>query len=88
VIVSFSDEAWQDLQYWIRTDKAVLKKLLQLVEACRRTPHTGIGKPEPLRKNLSGLWSRRITDEHRLVYRVVGEGEAQTLQIMQCRGHY
>jgi toxin YoeB len=86
--VVFSDESWADFQYWITHDKKITKKLLQLIENCRRTPFAGLGKPEPLRQDLQGQWSRRITGEHRLVYRVVGEGEAQALQITQCRGHY
>ena len=76
------------MQYWILHDKRLTKKILTLIESCRRTPFHGIGKPEALRHDLSGHWSRRISDEHRLVYRVVGEGKAQALQIVQCRGHY
>ena len=85
---TFADEAWDDLEHWIMHDKAVLKKLLRLIKECKRTPFTGTGKPEPLKENLAGFWSRRITDEHRLIYRVVGEGKARTLEIAQCRGHY
>ena len=86
--VTFAKVGWEDFQYWIVHDKATLKKLIRLIEDCRRSPFEGIGKPEPLRENLSGWWSRRITGEHRLVYRVVGEGQAQALEIVQCRGHY
>lgn len=86
--IIFADEAWDDLQHWIHYDKPTLKRLLRLIEECRRTPFTGTGKPEPLRESLSGWWSRRITGEHRLVYRVTGEGKAQSLEIAQCRGHY
>ena len=86
--IVFAAHGWDDLRFWIIHDKAVTKKLLKLIENCRRTPYEGLGKPEPLRYDLSGYWSRRITDEHRLVYRVVGEGKAQALQIVQCRGHY
>ena len=86
--VSFAGVGWEDFQHWVRHDKATLKKLLRLIEDCRRSPFSGIGKPEPLRENLAGWWSRRITGEHRLVYRVVGEGKGQTLEIVQCRGHY
>jgi toxin YoeB len=88
VNVTFAGVGWEDFQHWIAHDKAVLKKLIRLIEDCRRSPFSGIGKPEPLRENLAGFWSRRITDEHRLVYRVVGEGKAQVLEILQCRGHY
>jgi toxin YoeB len=86
--VVFSAKSWEELQYWIEHNRAVTKKLFKLIENCRRTPYDGLGKPEALRHDLSGHWSRRITDEHRLVYRVVGEGNAQALQIVQCRGHY
>lgn len=86
--VVFSDEAWDDLQHWIQYDKAVLKKLLRLIEECRRSPFEGTGKPERLRENLSGWWSRRITGEHRLVYRIYGEGQEEALEIAQCLGHY
>ena len=86
--VVFAGLAWEDLQHWMAHDRAVLKRLLRLIEDCRRSPYEGIGKPEALRENLSGWWSRRITDEHRLVYRVAGEGKAQALEIVQCRGHY
>ena len=86
--VVFAAKAWEHLQYWIQNDRAVLKKLLQLIEDTRRSPYNGLGKPEPLRGNFSGFWSRRITDEHRLVYRVVQTGESQTLEIAQCRFHY
>jgi len=88
VNVTFAGVAWDDLQHWIAHDKTVLKKLIRLIEDCRRSPFKGIGKPEPLRENLAGWWSRRITDEHRLVYRVTGEGKAEALEIVQCRGHY
>ena len=86
--VTFAGVAWDDFQHWIAHDKATLKKLIRLIEDCLRSPFSGIGKPEPLRENLSGFWSRRITGEHRLVYRVVGEGKGQALEILQCRGHY
>jgi len=76
--------AWEDYLYWIETDKKVLKKLNQLIRDCQRTPFSGIGNPKPLKQNLSGFWSRRITDEHRLVYKV---GE-DVLYIAQCRYHY
>jgi toxin YoeB len=88
VNVTFAAVGWEDFQHWIKHDKATLKKLLRLIEDCRRSPFSGIGKPEPLRENLAGFWSRRITDEHRLVYRVAGSGKAQVLEIVQCRGHY
>lgn len=76
--------AWEDYQYWIDTDKKVLRKINALIKECQRTPFEGTGKPEALRQNLSGFWSRRITGEHRLVYKV----DNDVLFIAQCRYHY
>ena len=76
--------AWDDYVYWQQTDKKVLKRINDLIKDCLRTPFTGMGKPEPLRGNFSGCWSRRITDEHRLVYQVHDNG----VHILQCRYHY
>jgi len=76
--------AWEDYQYWLANDKKTLKKINRLIKECQRTPFTGTGKPEPLKENFSGFWSRRITGEHRLVYRV----ENNVLYIAQCRYHY
>ena len=76
--------AWEDYQYWIDTDKKVLRKINALIKECQRTPFAGTGKPEALKQNLSGFWSRRITGEHRLVYKV----ENEVLFIAQCRYHY
>ena len=86
--VSFSDEGWDDYQHWINNDPKTLIRLNKLIEECRRTPFKGTGKPEPLRDNLKGWWSRRITGEDRLVYRVRGTGKDQVLEIIQCRLHY
>ncbi|MEZ5743829.1 MAG: Txe/YoeB family addiction module toxin [Sphingomonadaceae bacterium] len=86
--IVFVRNGWTDYQHWIEHDKATYRKLTKLIEECSRSPFTGTGKPEPLRRNLRGWWSRRITDEHRLVYRVVGSGDNQALEILQCRGHY
>jgi toxin YoeB len=80
----FLDQGWEDYSFWIDTDKSTLKRLNRLIEECGRTPYFGTGKPEALRGNWSGWWSRRITDEHRLVYRVDGDD----LIIAQCRWHY
>lgn len=80
----FSERAWDDLSYWLDTDKKMVKRLRALIQDIQRSPFEGIGKPEPLKGNLSGFWSRRIDGEHRIVYRV--EGDA--LEIAQCRGHY
>ncbi|HBL75104.1 MAG: toxin YoeB [Bacteroidetes bacterium GWF2_42_66] len=76
--------AWEDYQHWIDTDRKVLRKINALIKECQRTPFAGIGKPEALKQNLSGFWSRRITGEHRLVYKV----ENDVLYIAQCRYHY
>jgi toxin YoeB len=76
--------AWEDYQYWIDSDKKVLRKINALIKECQRTPFAGTGKPEALKQNLSGFWSRRITGEHRLVYKV----ENEVLFIAQCRYHY
>jgi toxin YoeB len=65
---TFTDEAWDDYQYWQKTDKKQIKRINQLIEDIDRHPFTGIGKPEPLKGNLSGYWSRRIDSEHRIVY--------------------
>jgi toxin YoeB len=76
--------AWQDYLYWSRTDVRVRDKINTLIEDIQRRSFTGLGKPEPLKRNLRGFWSRRITREHRLVYRI----ETGALQIVQCRFHY
>ncbi len=82
--VIFLDDAWEDYLYWQLTDKATLKKINSLVKEIDRTPFEGSGKPEPLKHNLSGLWSRRINLEHRLVYKI----ENDAIVIHQCRYHY
>lgn len=80
------DDAWEDYLYWQTYDKKILKKINELIkDISRNGQDKGIGKPEPLRANLSGWWSRRITDEHRLVYFVDGDG---ICHISQCKGHY
>jgi toxin YoeB len=84
----FASHAWADYLHWQATDPTVLTRINTLIEECRRHPFTGTGKPEPLKGDLSGWWSRRITSEHRLVYRVSGSGPDQALQIAQCRYHY
>ena len=77
-------EFLEDLQHWVETDRRTAKRLLELVQAILRDPFDGIGKPEPLRENLSGFWSRRIDDVNRLVYAVDGHD----LAIVSCRYHY
>lgn len=77
-------EAWEDYLYWQQADKNILVKINQLIKECLRDPYHGIGKPEPLRGNLQGYWSRRINQEHRLVYLI----KENKLVILQCRYHY
>jgi toxin YoeB len=84
----FWPTAWDDYLHWQAHDAKSLEKLNNLLEECLRHPFKGTGKPEPLGGNLTGWWSRRINQEHRLVYRVSGKGEAQALEIAQCRYHY
>lgn len=86
--VVFSDDAWDEYVWWTKGDRKALEKLNALIEQCRRTPFKGAGKPEPLRGDLQGWWSRRINHEDRLVYQVTGKGREQTLEIIQCRSHY
>ncbi|MEU3446959.1 Txe/YoeB family addiction module toxin [Streptomyces thermolilacinus] len=80
----FSATAWEQYVHWVNADPKILKKINRLIKDIERTPFEGIGKPEPLKGNLSGWWSRRITDEHRLVYRVRDDG----IEIAQARYHY
>lgn len=80
----FKPTAWEHFQHWQETDKVTLRKINTLIKECLRHPFEGTGKPEPLKGDLSGHWSRRIDREHRLVYRVEGD----SLIIVQCRFHY
>ena len=80
----FSAKSWDDYLYWQQTDRQLLKKINQLIKDIKRDPFDGIGKPEPLKHELSGFWSRRITDEHRLVYEIY----ENTIAIVSCRFHY
>lgn len=84
----FSDLAWDQYRYWIDADPKVFAKLNALIVETRRTPFKGTGKPEPLKGDLAGWWSRRITQADRLVYRVSGKSPDQQLEIAQCRFHY
>ena len=84
----FAVRAWEDYLHWQATDPNTLERLNGLIKECMRSPFKGTGKPEPLRGDLQGWWSRRITLEDRLVYRIAGGGEAQQLEIAQCRFHY
>lgn len=84
----FTPLAWEEYLLWQANDPDGLARLNALIADARRDPFRGLGKPEPLRENLSGWWSRRITREHRLVYRCIGIGEQKRLEIAQCHGHY
>lgn len=82
--IIWSEKSWEDYVYWQNTDKQVLKKINQLIKNIQRDPFAGIGKPEPLKYQFSGFWSRRITDEHRLIYEV----NDNSIAIASCRYHY
>ena len=82
--LAFSDEAWEDYLYWQKQDRKMVERINKLIQEVKRDPFSGVGKPEPLKHALAGFWSRRITDEHRMVYRV----EKASLQIAQLRYHY
>jgi toxin YoeB len=84
----FSDQAWEDYQHWVNTNEKIRDRINELIKQCKRTPFKGTGKPEPLKGDLTGWWSRRISQGDRMVYRVSGAGENQTLEIAQLRFHY
>ncbi len=84
MIVKWSDDAWKDYLRWVKEDRQVSRRINRLIAAVESDPFHGIGKPEPLRHELSGCWSRRINQEHRLVYRMAGK----TVHIISCRYHY
>ena len=81
---SFTRQAWEDYLYWQKTDKKMIKRIHLLIQDIARNPHEGIGKPEPLKHNLSGYWSRRITEEHRIVYKALDS----EIVFVQLRYHY
>lgn len=82
--IVFTEQAWQDYLYWQGQDKKTLKRINQLLQDISRNGYTGIGKPEPLKHDLTGYWSRRIDDVNRLVYRITDD----VIEVLQCRGHY
>ena len=84
MIKSWSDEAWEDLEYWTKQDRKTFKKILQLIKDIDRNGYRGIGKPKPLGENLSGYWSVKIDDKNRIVFRIRDE----ILEIVQCGSHY
>jgi len=88
VKIIFSDQGWEDYQHWVNTNDKIRDRVNELIKQSKRTPFKGIGKPEPLRGDLTGWWSRRISQEDRMVYRVSGAGDNQSLEIAQLRFHY
>jgi toxin YoeB len=80
----FSPQAWDDYQHWVQTDRKLVRRINELIKDTGRSPYEGIGKPEPLRHALAGFWSRRINEEHRMVYRLT----SNNLEIAQLRFHY
>ena len=82
--LTFVDESWEDYLYWQKNDKKLVKRINSLIKDISRSPFTGIGKPEPLKHKYKGFWSRRINDEHRLIYRVQND----EIWIVKCRFHY
>jgi toxin YoeB len=82
--LTFTAQSWEDYQYWLQTDKKALKRINELIKDALRSPYDGIGKPEPLKQALSGYWSRRITEVHRMVYRQMDSG----IILIQLRYHY
>ena len=82
--IVFTEQAWQDYLYWQTQDKKTLKRINQLLQDISRNGYTGMGKPEPLKHELTGYWSRRIDEVNRLVYRITDD----TIEVLQCKGHY
>jgi toxin YoeB len=88
MITAWTETAWEEYLQWQKEDEKILASINELIKDIKRDPFKGFGKPEPLKHALHGWWSRRITGEHRLVYRVSGTGEKQQIDIAQCRYHY
>lgn len=84
MVLTFTENAWEDYLYWQKSDKKMVRKINELIKVIKRTPFDGIGKPEPLKYDLAGYWSRRIDQDHRLVYQVTDN----ELVIYACRYHY
>ena len=82
--IIFSSISWEDYQYWLENDRKKLERINKIIKDCLRNPFKGIGKPEPLKHNLQGCWSRRIDNEHRLIY----EYSSGNISIISCRNHY
>ncbi|MDH2345630.1 Txe/YoeB family addiction module toxin [Bradyrhizobium sp. SSUT18] len=88
MLIAWTEIAWQDYLQWQHEDEKILTAINDLIKDIKRDPFRGLGKPEPLKHDLRGWWSRRITGEHRLVYRLQGKDDGQQLVIAQCRYHY
>lgn len=87
--IEFTENSWNDFSYWIDNEPKTAQRIKELLRSIQQTPFDGIGKPEPLKHQLKGFWSRRISDEHRLVYKVHGtKGIDQCCSVIQCRFHY
>ena len=84
MIIAFTEHGWEEYLYWQQTDKRKVIRVNELLKAIIRTPFEGIGKPEPLKGNLQGFWSRRIDSEHRIIYKI----DNQMIIVIQCRYHY
>jgi len=82
--VVFADKAWEDFTYWLSHDRKIARRIVRLIDDIERRPFEGVGKPEPLKHDMSGFWSRRINEEHRLVYAIEGD----QILIAQARYHY
>ncbi len=82
--LEFDANAFEDLSWWVKKDRKLAIKILKIIQEIQREPFTGIGKPEPLKNNFAGAWSRRINDEHRIIYQVLNE----KIRILSCRFHY
>jgi toxin YoeB len=86
--IQFTPDGWDDFTSWMQDDPEIFNKINAMINEITRTPFKGTGKPEPLKGNLKGYWSRRINQEHRLVYSVQGKGSEQVLTIIQAKFHY
>jgi len=87
--IDFTPHGWEDFVYWVENDRSTALKIKELINSVKQNPFRGLGKPEPLKHGLKGFWSRRITGEHRLVYRISGKKSVdQKCTIIQCRFHY
>lgn len=85
----FTPNGWEEFEYWLENDLEVVNKIRLLISSIKQSPFKGLGKPEPLKHNLQGFWSRRITGEHRLIYQISGtKSKDQKCSIIQCRFHY